>query len=65
MTYQLASASSIVLVHDLQGSDESYEVTPTTMINQHFAGARINSVAWSHNNLITASCADDGQIVLS
>ena len=35
------------------------------MFNHHYANARINSVAWSHNNMITASCADDGQIILS
>ena len=65
MTYQLASASSIVLLHDLQESPDQYEVTPQTMINHHYQGARINSVAWSHNNMITASGADDGQIILS
>lgn len=65
MTYQLASSSSIVLLHDLQAAGERYEVTPQTMINHHLQGARVNSVAWSHNNMITASCADDGQIILS
>lgn len=35
MTYQLASASSIVLLHDLAGEDK-YEVTPQTMINHHY-----------------------------
>ena len=36
MTYQLASASSIVLLHDLQSAEDSYEVTPGTMINHHY-----------------------------
>jgi|688.fasta_scaffold130906_2 hypothetical protein len=76
MAKTIASASTAVMIHDLAAIEESTEVAPQTVITSHYLNARINSVAWSHNSkclnslhtsldLILASGADDGQIILS
>ena len=49
----LVSASNIVLVHDLTAdavNDIGYEVAPQTMISNHYMGAKVNSVAYSHTS---------------
>lgn len=47
-----------MLLHDLQQSNEHYEVVPQMLCNHHLNGARINSVAWSHNSKSSESFAD-------
>ena len=39
-----------MLIHDLQSAGDHYDIVPQTVINHHTMGARINSVAWSHNS---------------
>ena len=39
-----------MLIHDLQSAGDHYDIAPQTVINHHTMGARINSVAWSHNS---------------
>jgi hypothetical protein len=60
---KIASSSSVVLVHDLSlahTKGQSQEIPPVVKMDHHYAGGRINAVAWSHNNVIVASGGDDG-----
>ncbi|EAS04549.1 cytochrome d1 heme domain protein (macronuclear) [Tetrahymena thermophila SB210] len=53
----IASCSNIVLTHDLQN--------PYPLLSKRPHEGNVNCVVWNHNNLVLASCGNDGKIVLS
>ncbi|KAL4455475.1 hypothetical protein ABPG74_012627 [Tetrahymena malaccensis] len=53
----IASCSNIVLTHDLQN--------PYPILSKRPHEGNVNCVVWNHNNLVLASCGNDGKIVLS
>ena len=56
----IASASNKVLIHKI---DES---VPISIINDPHSGFQISALAWSHNNMILATCGEnDCQIALA
>ena len=76
MAKVVASCSSRILIHDAGNPKSSNYTTATSggtglqptltfPSTSHASGSKISSLAWSHNNQIIASGADDGQIVLS
>ncbi|KAL4502999.1 hypothetical protein ABPG72_014228 [Tetrahymena utriculariae] len=53
----IASCSNIVLTHDLQSQ--------YPLLSKRPHEGNVNCVVWNHNNLVLASCGNDGKIVLS